>query len=439
MSREALSRGAPSRESLSRETLSRGLTVRRILVSLTGVAILLAVGNGVRAGLASFAEEPEKSAQFDLRVAVRTMPAKRGVFRESLTGYGRARALRHATVAAEVAGLVLRVHPELEAGNAVEQGEELVWLDDRDLKDAVASIEARLARNAADADRIAADAGSLDQQLELAREELAIAKREQERVAKLLEREVATTSDQDAEALRVSLRRTAILRLEADRKRTDALRDSNAAEKRELEVSLRQARTNLARAVVRAPYAGRIEMRNVQPGSRVAPGSPLFELVDLSRVEIPVALPASRHGQVAVGTEAVVRLPGGSVEEWKAKVVRLAPTVRADDRTFLVYLESDGERVVPPGAFVMARILGRSYPDVFVVPRTAFVGKRLFVFENGVARERRPVIVQSLPAVILCSSGLEPGDRIIVTNLEQVADGAKVSDTHAGSDKPGDA
>jgi len=408
--------------------MSRGLTLRRLLISLVGVVLLILLGNGIRGVLASMAEDPEKSAQFDLRIAIRTSEAQRGEFRETLTGYGRARALRRTTVAAEIAGLVLRVKPGVEAGSAVEANEELVWLDDRDLKDAIAGIDARLVRNAADASRLAADTASIDQQLELAREELGIAQRELERVTKLLEREVATTSDRDAEALRVSLRRTTILRLEADRKRNEAQREGNRAEKTGLDVSRRQADTNLARAVIRAPYAGRIEARQVQPGSRVAPGTPLFDLVDVTRIEIPVALPASRFGQIAIGSDARIRIPGGGEDAWTAKVVRLAPSVRAEDRTFVVYLESHGERVVPPGAFVAATIPGKVYHDVFAVPRTAFVGKRLFVVEGGIAREREPRVVRSLPAVILCDGGIETGDRIIVTNLEQVADGAKVID-----------
>jgi membrane fusion protein (multidrug efflux system) len=286
-----------------------------------------------------------------------------------------------------------------------------------------------MTRNSADAMRLEADAASLDQQLELAREELVVAQRELDRVEKLLERGVATTSDRDAEVLRVSVRRTTILRLEADAKRNGAQRASNQAEAKELTVSLRQARTNLSRAVVHAPYAGRIEARLVQPGSRVAPGSALFELVDLTRVEIPVALPASRFGHIETGTEASVRLPGSGGEPWTAKVVRLAPSVRADDRTYVVYLESGGERVVPPGAFVTATFEGQRYANVFAVPRTAFVGKRIFVVEGEVARERVPVIVRSLPAVVLCESGIEVGDRIIVTNLEQVADGTRITAT----------
>jgi len=406
--------------------MTRGLTGQRVVVSLVLMAVASGVGFAMLGALASLRKPPEKSAKFDLRIAVRTTKARRQSYREELSGYGKARAMRRTPVSAEVTGLVTRISKRLEAGNAVAGGEALVWLDDRDLKDVIASIDARLDRNTAERQRLAADAESITLQLKLANEEMRVASRELERVEKLLERGVATTSVRDAEMLRVTLRRATVLRLDGDRNRNQAQTASNAAARRELEVSLRQARTNLARAVIHAPYAGRIESRTVQTGARVAPGSMLFEILDPTRVEIPVALPASRHGQVAIGTEALVRVPGNSLGEWTAKVVRLAATVRADDRTFLVYLESKGDDAVPPGAFVAARIQGKQYENVFVLPRTAFVGDRVFVVDGNVARERQPTIVRSLPAVVLCDGGIEEGDALIVTNLEQVADGANV-------------
>ena len=409
--------------------MPRSLLMRRTLVSIAIVALLLLVSSLIRSQLASMREPPAKVPEIERRIAVRVREARRVDFREELSGYGRARAMRRTSVAAEVAGLVTRISRRLEAGNGVEKGEELVWLDDRDRRNQVAAIEARLLRNAADGRRLSADRGSLKRQLEIAREELAIAQRELERVDTLVERGVATSSARDAEVLRLTLRRSVLTRLDGEIQKSEAQRDSNAAQKRELEISLRQARTDLERTIVAAPYDGRIETRTVQNGSRVAPGTALFELVDLKRIEIPVSLPASRFGDVRIGAEAEVQLPGNDGGLWSATVVRLAPTVRADDRTFLVYLESTGPGAVPPGAFVSATITGRSYKNVFAIPRTAFVGDRIFVARDGIARLRRPHVVKALPATLLCDSGLEEGERIIVTNLEEVADGSRVAPT----------
>jgi len=407
--------------------MPKSVLLRRTLVSLGAIGVLLLASTSAMKGLASMREPPAKAPEVDLRIAVRVEVAQRKDFVEQLTGYGRARALHRTTVAAEVPGLVVRLAPELEAGGSVPSGPPLVWLDDRDAKNRLESIGHRLDRNAAEKQRLAADRASLTRQLEIAREELAIAERELARVDKLLEREVATQSARDAEQLKVTLRRAAVTRLAAQIDKNAAQAASLDADRADLEVSLVQARIDLERTVVHAPYDGRIESRSVQPGARVAPGTPLFEILDPERIEIPVSLPASRFGDVKAGATAEVRLPGGGDDDrWSATVARLAPGVRADDRTFLVYLESTGPDAVPPGAFVSARIAGRRYPGVFAIPRTAFVGDTVFVAENGVAAARRPSVVRALPATVLCTGGIESGDRIIVTNLEEVADGARI-------------
>ena len=52
--------------------MARGLTPRRVVLSVLLVVVAIGVGNVIRIVLKSMAEEPEKSAQFDLRVVVRT-------------------------------------------------------------------------------------------------------------------------------------------------------------------------------------------------------------------------------------------------------------------------------------------------------------------------------------------------------------------------------
>ncbi|MHC4451332.1 MAG: HlyD family secretion protein, partial [Planctomycetota bacterium] len=274
--------------------MPRSLMIRRTLVSIGLIALLLLVSSLVRSKLASMRKPPAKAAEVDLRIAVGVQAARRETYVETLSGYGRARAMRRTSVAAEAAGLVLRIAPNLEAGNEVAADTPLVWLDDRDRRNQLASMEARLVRNAAETSRLAAERANVERQLAIASEELAVAQRELKRVEKLVERGVATSSGLDAELLRVTLRRAAVARFEGDMAKNTAQLKSSEADRVDIRVSIKQANTDLDRAIVRAPYAGRVESRTVQKGARVAPGTILFELVDLDHIEIPVSLPASR-------------------------------------------------------------------------------------------------------------------------------------------------
>ena len=108
--------------------------------------------------------------------------------------------------------------------------------------------------------------------------------------------------------------------------------------------------------------------------------------------------------------------------------------MNSTDRTFFVYLvveNSATSSAVPPGAFVTARIQGRRFDDVYVLPRTAFVGEQVFVVAGGRARATRPRIRFALPHVLLADAGLDEGAEVIVSNLEEVSDGTRITPVRA--------
>lgn len=414
---------------MSGDGAAQPLVVRRTVISLIAIAVLVGAGYLAFRKLAAMKEKPDQVVTVARPIAVQVLALERTSFRETLTGYGRARALKASTVSAEVAGIVEKLSPRLEAGAEVAAGEQLVWIDDRDLRQALASAEARLARNAAEEVRLESDLDTAASRLAIAESELAASKRELERIVSLKGQKVATDSELDRQSMQTALREAAVLELRGRLPSLRAQIDRNRAERKELSTALARAELDLSRAVVEAPYAGRIQARTVQDRERVAVGAALFEIVDPSRIEVPIALPAARYGEVRSGATATVRLTGEGVDGWEGTIERLSPTVRAEDRTFYAYvvIENREGAHLPPGAFTRAEIAGREFDEVFVLPRTAFVGDSVFVEREGTARACVPELCAELPHLLLATGGLEEGDRLIVTNLEEVAEGTKVS------------
>jgi RND family efflux transporter MFP subunit len=411
-------------------------------VSLVLAAVIVGLGFAGFEILSAQAKPPERAAVAPLRTAVHVQPARRAPHREMLTGYGRARALRRAAVPAEIAATVSWVSPRLEAGRLVEEGEELVRLDPRDAQSAADEAVARLAQAEARLLRARGDRESLTAQIEVAARELTTTERELERLLEL-ESKATSPSEVDAQRMAVAIREQAVLSLQG--RRTSAAADERTAEAEiaAARSALEKARHDLERATVGAPYAGSIVERVAQPGERVAPGTVLFAIVDLRHVEIPVSLPASRHGEVAVGAAAEVRLREGGDVVWTGTVSRVSPDVDTERRTFEAFLdvvadEGRAAAVVAPGSFVVATIEGRVTDDVVAVPREAFVADALYVAEPdgpvdetsgarpALIHERRPGVVRRLPDMVLVRDGIEPGDLIVVTGVSEVAEGARV-------------
>lgn len=406
----------------------------RILVSAALVILFLLVGAGAFAALRSMKKQPKQVDRTAPLTVVRVQVAERATYRETLRGYGRARALRAADLSAEVAGVVSWISPDFESGNAVEKGAELLRLDRREYETALASAVARRAQSAASAARSEVTLENTDRRLVLARKDLEAAERELVRVQGLADGEVLTKSDLDRQRISKSLSEKEVVSLESQRASTEQELVSAKAEIEAADAAIERTKLDLERTTVRAPFAGRIEARFVSLGTRIAPGTKVGHLVDLSRVEVPVALGASHFGDVAPGSKASIRIGQSPETVWEGTVARVSPVVSDVDRTFSAYLVVTGTPLanpVPPGAFTLAFIEGRENHDVIPVPRSAFVGETVFLATEGgdgvhTVRTCRPEVSRLLPSVALVTGGLEPGSRVVLTNLEQVAAGSRV-------------
>ena len=406
--------------------MADALAKRRFVITILGVAAVLAVGVGLFRTLGKRPPPPAQAATVARPIAVRTVVLKKRRYREVLTGYGRARALKQTSVPAEVAGIVDWVRPTLEAGATVQEGDELVRLDDHDLRQAEQQARARVAAVKAGGTRLLAEKETNAARLRWARREVEASRAELKRVQDLKRTKSLTQSDVDRQSIQTSLREATYLQIEGQAKSIDAQLDRNEADLLEVAAALKKASKDLERAIIKAPWTGRVIVRNVHHGARVAPGTSLVELIDPGVVEIAVALPAARYGSVKRGAGARVYMASEDPRRFLCKVARIAPVIDSEQRTFFVYLVlSHGE--VPPGAFVTAEIDGPVFEGVFVLPRTAFVGDRIFVAKQGVAHARTPESRLLLPQVMLAVGGVAEGEQLIVTNLEEVADGTRVS------------
>jgi RND family efflux transporter MFP subunit len=152
---------------------------------------------------------------------------------------------------------------------------------------------------------------------------------------------------------------------ERSHRRMAALAADGAASQHELDqatAALEAARAMLAEAeaqqayaVVKAPFAGLITHRAVDPGDLAGPGRPLVTLVAPGALEVVADLPAHRAGDIQPGDEIQVRLPGGSA--LAAVVTRSVPALGSGSRTFRVEAALDGAPAgLMPGAYVRLEI-----------------------------------------------------------------------------------
>jgi RND family efflux transporter MFP subunit len=352
-------------------------------------------------------------------VAVRTALAREtGVSgsgdRTVLNASGYVTARRAATVSSKITGKVVEVL--IEEGMAVNEGQVLARLDDSNVKTGLNLAEARLR---------SARAGLNETKVRI-RE----AQQELKRQSGLMRNNIATQADFDrAEA--------AALAFEARLEQQEA--DVQVAEK-----DLATWQQQLDDTIIRAPFSGIVTIKNAQPGEMISPISAgggftrtgICTIVDMQSLEFEIDVNESYINRVKSGQGVEATLD--AYPDWKipCKVIAVIPTADRQRSTVKVRIgvESLEPRILPEMsvkvAFRESAGASATASTGVVVPAGAVRkdGGHDVVLVAGNGRvERRAVTVKSSGAAeTILSSGLAPGERVVVDGPAELKDGALV-------------
>lgn len=186
---------------------------------------------------------------------------------------------------------------------------------------------------------------------------------------------------------------------------------------------LDQATIQLGRFTLRAPIAGTITARSVDPGQLVDTATVLFTLADTGALLVETDVDEAYATRIAIGQEAALQLVG-SRETLSAKVVFVSPRVDPETGGLAVKLAPDVALAAPIGLTVTANIVV-SRQEALTVPRTALQGDAVFRLIDGHAM-LTPVKVTDWPAArLIVTEGLAAGD-LVITDSTGLSDGAAV-------------
>ena len=188
-------------------------------------------------------------------------------------------------------------------------------------------------------------------------------------------KELATTTAGRSRAL---VEKAAISQAQADN-------DENVLKTSKNEAETIQAQ--IARKTVRAPFTGKLGIRQVNVGQYLTPGTAITVLESLDKLYVDFTLPQQRLADVAVGMAVRVELDGAKGPPMNGVIAALDPTVDNVTRTIKLRatLPNDGDRL-RSGMFVDVRIVRPEKKTVVTVPATAVVhapyGDSVFVVED---------------------------------------------------------
>lgn len=182
--------------------------------------------------------------------------------------------------------------------------------------------------------------------------------------------------------------------------------------------SVVQVRELRDRRVLRAPFAGVILERPVDPGQTVGPESIIYRLADLSSPEVTAEVDEIYAAEIRPGIQAMVSLPG-QTRQLRATVAHVEPRVdpatgARDVRLSLVDPAIDA----PSGLTVTVNLVMEKRDRAISVPRSAMIQsssgtKVRIVGPDDVVIERSTGFVNWPAEKVIVTSGIKPGDRIL--------------------------
>src|SRR3546814_563179 len=185
--------------------------------------------------------------------------------------------------------------------------------------------------------------------------------------------------------------------------------------------------TTLFRSI-RAPFNGQVGQVHVPQGTSVVANGPVLSVVDLDKFEVEIKVPESFARDLGIGIPAQVTSNG---KTYKAEVSAVSPeVVNGEVNARLRFAEGQQPPGLRQNQRLSSRIVLDTRKNVLMVERGPFLeqdgGSFAWVVEGGSAT-RRPIQAgaSSLSNVEIVS-GLEEGDRIVVSGTDQFGNAEQV-------------
>lgn len=196
-----------------------------------------------------------------------------------------------------------------------------------------------------------------------------------------------------------------------------------------MEVQQRFAKKTYEDATIRAPYAGTISARMTEVGQMIDRGQPVFQIVDMQKLKLPISVPESEIKNISVGATAIIYVEALN-DSFPAEITSVGSRAQQGARTFPVELSLDAANGLKSGMFARARIFAGVDSSSLLIPRAATlpdVGRTVvFVSKNGKA-VKVPVKVLGMSDDRFAIQGLAAGDTVIVTGNQLLSQGSDLS------------
>ncbi len=343
-------------------------------------------------------------------ISVETVTVMPKEYRVMIDSFGRIEPRTQGQVIAQVSGQIIEVSPNFRDGGFFDEGDVLVKIDPRDYENQVYIAEAELAnaKVAYEEEQVLADQAVKDRRIL---------------------RKKGTASDFALHVPQLAAAKSQIAAAEA---------------------KLKQAKLDVERTSIRAPYSGRVISKSADIGDVISSNTSLGKIfaTDLLEVRLPIKnselpfinIPEHFSGDGKDGKglpkAKIINSLGDTSQIWPAVLVRTAGAIDEQSQQLYITAQIDApysqhnseRRPLRIGQYVTAKIEGKSIPNAMVIPNAAiYQGSYVYLHKVGVIERREIEIAWQNDKEALIKHGIEAGDQLVLTPLGRVSSGTPVN------------
>ena len=379
-------------------------------------------------------------------------------------GYGTAEPRRVWQAVAEVKGRVVRTHPQLESGAMVKRGEVLVVIDRKEYELVIARLEADIEQVSAQLEELSVQQANDQTLVQIETSSLELAKAELQRLKSLRDMRSVSESSVDNQRRLVLAQERNVQNLKNSLRLLPQQRKSLEAALAVKRANLEQAKLDLEKTTIAAPFDCRLSDVSIEVDQFVATGQLLFEAHGTDVTEVEAQIPLDRLRNLISSEQRVVvpvNLDAGTVRrlfnfqvivryrigdfeaQWEGSVVRMREQIepRTHAIGLVVAVEKPYHQAIPgqrpplvQGMFCEVELRGTVRKDRVVIPRLALHGKHVYVLDDEDRLRRRTVVVVFDQAGFAClGSGLRGGERVVVSDPTPAIEGMRVVPVEDGA------
>lgn len=186
----------------------------------------------------------------------------------------------------------------------------------------------------------------------------------------------------------------------------------------------------LSKTTIRAPFSGIIGLRSISKGTYVSPSTVVAKLVNTDQLKITFSIPEKYASKIDLETQ-LTFTTSDSKEINTAKIYAIEPGVEIATRTLKMRAIADnpGGKLFP-GTYANVILPLETVTNALMVPSEALIpvqnGKKIFVSEDGKAKEIDVEIGSRTGSSVRVIAGLKAGDTVLTYGVMALKNGSPV-------------